>query len=100
MGSFLYFLVVQCSLFALGATLVACAVLIIRRPSRWWAYVGTKTSMAGLVGIILIKVLPARTVDLNGYSVAYIIFLLGLAACVSFVASDVVHRTARPPGLG
>lgn len=96
MGPFLYFMVVDFSLFALGATAVACVVLAICRPRRWWAYIITKAAMAGLVGVILIRVLPVRVIDLNAYSVIYIVCLMALTGFMPVVTADVIHRTAVP----
>ena len=95
MESFLYLLLVQASLFALGTALVASVVLAMKRVSYWWAYFGAKLAMFGIVGEILVLVLPKRVAQPSIWTYLYLFFLALFGIMLIFVSRDIIQRAYR-----
>ena len=91
----LYFLLVQFSMFAVGAAVVAAWILLVKRPPRWWAYVFTMVSLGGIIGILMIRIMPTRTVTPSGLAWLYVGLVILGAAGMAGVAYDVIKRFAR-----
>lgn len=95
MGNLIYTLLVQLSLFALGATIVAVYALLRARPPYWGAYVAVKAGTFVIIGTILFVVFPLHTVPVSGRALWYIGGLV-LSACGTLgVARDVMRKAVR-----
>ena len=88
----LYFVLLQVSLFALGASAVAVSVLVRHRPRRWWAYALTKVGLAGIVGTLMLRVWDNGTVEPSGAAYFYVGFVLASAIGLSYVSGDLARR--------
>lgn len=95
----LYGLLVQLSLFAVGATLATALVLVKRRPPFWWAYTGYKLATLGIISTIMVLVLPLQQLEPRLATYLYISFV-GLAdLMLPFVCRDILRRTGRRSGI-
>jgi hypothetical protein len=91
---FLYFLLVQLSLVALGGVLVTMGVLLRRRRiPYWWAYLGVKTGLLVNTGIILGLVIPNRIVRPGVLAYLYITGTAAIALFMIYVCRDIIRRS-------
>jgi len=95
MPEFLYLILVQLSLFSLGTALVAMGILVAKRPSFWWAYFGAKMCMFGIVGEILVLVLPHRVLDPGPLTYLYLLFVGGFGTSTIFISKDIIRRSYK-----
>jgi hypothetical protein len=94
---FLYFALVQLSLFALGTTVVAAVVLVVKRPPRWWAYVLVKVGVFLVLGIIFLLVLPDRVVEPGVFTYLYLMAVAAIGVGLIFESKDIIQRAIKPP---
>lgn len=104
MKGFLFFLVLQLSLFSMGAAAVAVAVLSIRRPGRrWFYYVAAKLGFIITAGTVALRVAQNGGAGLDPTDWVLYAYLVGLASVfvgVTGVAVDVVKSSGLRIGLG
>jgi hypothetical protein len=90
---FLYFMLVQLSLFALGTLLVTITVLFIKKPSYWAAYLGVKLGVLVNTSIIIGLVIPTRIVRPSVLAYLYIGGTALIGAGMVFVCRDIIRRS-------
>jgi hypothetical protein len=95
---FLYFMLVQLSLFALGTLLVTIAVLTVRKPPAWGAYLGAKLGVLINTSIIIGLVLPSRIVKPSILAYLYIAGTALIGAGMVFVCRDLIRRSYKENG--
>lgn len=100
MPQFLFFLLVQLSLFALGTLLVTLSVLAVKRPPYWWAYLVVKTGIGGIIAILLGLILPHRIVQPGVLTYLYLTCVAAVGSGVIFVCRDIIRRTVQAKEFG
>ena len=95
METFLFFMLVQLSLFSLGAMTVTGVVLLVKRPSYWWAYLGAQVCMTIIIGILLLLVIQTAggTVDSSLEAYLYILSVGALGGFVIYICRDLLRRS-------
>ena len=95
MGEFLFFMLVQLSIFALGAMVVTSLILLVKRPSYWWAYLGAQVCMTIIIGILLLLVVKTAggTVNVSLEAYLYIGSVGALGGFVIFICRDLLRRS-------
>jgi hypothetical protein len=92
---FLYFLLVQLSLFALGTLLVTIAVLTLRKPAYWGAYLTSKLGVLINTSIIIGLVIPNRIVKPGVLAYLYIIGTALIGGGMVYVCRDLIRRSFK-----
>lgn len=98
-----YLIVVQASLFAIGASVFTLGVLAVRRPARWYWYFLTKLGTMGVIGVILVAISTAQArarLETNGRFWLYVGAVLMYAVGVTGVARDLTRRAGARIALG
>lgn len=88
----IYLVLLQASLFAFGAGLVAIGILIRFRFRRWWAYVLTKISLIGIIGIIFLLIWERGQVESTPQTTGYVVLVVIGAIGMTFVAGDLARK--------
>jgi hypothetical protein len=96
---FLYFMLVQLSLFALGTLLVTIAVITIRKPPAWGAYLSAKLGVLVNTSIIIGLVIPNRIVQPSVLAYLYIGGTALIGAGMVFVCRDLIRRSYKENGV-
>jgi hypothetical protein len=91
-GELLYQVLLQASLFAMGAAAVSVGVLVRHKPRRWWAYALTKVGLSGIVATILTRIWATGSVEPSTAAYFYVAFVAASAVGMSFVAGDLAKR--------
>lgn len=92
----LYIALINLSLFTMGASLITIGILAYRRPYRWWAFVLTKLGLFGIVGTILLDVLPkVRELPGNFWTYVYEISVALAGIGASFITSALNRSMGR-----
>lgn len=97
MPEFLYFLLVQLSLFALGVLLVTIVVLATKKPTYWGAYLGAKFGVLINTSIIIGLVIPNRIVRPSLLAYLYIAGTALIGGCMVYVCRDIIRRSYKEP---
>lgn len=96
----MFLMLLQFSLAAIGASAVAVAALIWRRPMRWYGYVLVKLGATAIIGIILLLVLPSQQVEASGRAYVYVAGVAMYAVGAIIVAKDIMQRAGRRSAVG
>jgi hypothetical protein len=92
---FLYFLLVQLSLFALGTLFVTIIVLSVRKPPFWGAYLTSKLGVLINTSIIIGLVIPSRIVRPGVLAYLYIVGTALIGGGMVFVCRDLIRRSFK-----
>jgi hypothetical protein len=98
-----YLILVQASVFAIGASLAALALLAIRRPGHWYWYFLTKLGTMGVIGILLYAISSPqaqRSLEANGRFWFYVSAVMVYAVGVTGVARDITRRSGARVAKG
>lgn len=102
MAKFLYVLLVQLLLFAVGTATVATIALMWRRPKRWLWYAMVKVGVVVMNGILLWAVIPSpsREIPYSAQAVGYMAGLLLSGVGLIGVSSDIIRKTGSRGAFG
>lgn len=76
----IYVVLANISLFALGASIVTMGILTWFRPYRWWAFLLVKAGLFGIIGLIYILLLPVGRLQVVDWKI------IVYTTCVLFTA--------------
>lgn len=99
-GPFLTILI-QLSLFALGTSLGAIALLVWRRPKRWYWYAMTKVGIFLTIGAVFVTILlPAGRIEPTREAITYAVGLGFVGVGLIGVCRDIAKKLGATPHRG